>query len=99
MAVKDNVLRGKILMFLRDLFPQGTDRLTVVGIYYEYYRSAVIVDALEYLVSKGYVNKREVPHPARKLETLATYTINAVGIDLCDGTTKDPGVTIVPEEV
>jgi hypothetical protein len=61
--------------------------------------SAVIVDALEYLVSKGYVNKREVPHPARKLETLATYTINAVGIDLCDGTTKDPGVTIVPEEV
>jgi hypothetical protein len=97
MAVRDNVLRGKILTFLRDLFPQGTDRITVIGIYYEYYRREDIIDALEYLVSKGYVDKREVPHPARKLEKLATYTINARGIDLCDGTTTDPGITIIPE--
>jgi len=97
MAVRDNILRGKILSFLRDLFPQGTDRITVIGIYYEYYRREDIIDALEYLVSKGLVEKREVPHPARKLETLATYTINARGIDLCDGTIKDPAVTVIPE--
>jgi hypothetical protein len=97
MAVKDNVLRGKILSFLRDLFPQGTDRITVIGIYYEYYRREDIVDALEYLVSKGLVDKREFPHPSKKLEKLATYTINARGIDLCDGTTSDAGITIIPE--
>lgn len=98
MAIKDNVLRGKILTFLRDLFPQGTDRITVIGIYYEYHRREDIIDALEYLVSKGYVDKREVPHPARKLEKLSTYTINATGIDLCDGAVTDIGVTIVPED-
>lgn len=97
MAIKHNILRGKILEFLRDLFPQGTDRITVIGIYYEYYRREDIVDALEYLVSKGCVDKREVPHPARKLEKLATYTINAFGIDLCDGTSTDPGISIIPE--
>ena len=98
MAIRDNVLRGKILGFLRNLFPQGTDRITVIGIYYEYYRREDIIDALEYLVSKNLVDKREVPHPARKLEKLATYTINAAGIDLCDGTTSDAGITIVAEE-
>jgi DNA-binding PadR family transcriptional regulator len=98
MAARDNVLRGKLLSFLRDLFPQGTDRITVIGIYYEYHRQEDIVDALEYLVSKGYVEKREVPHPARKLEKLSTYTINAKGIDLCDGLTMDPGITIISED-
>jgi len=97
MAIRDNTLRGKILQFLRELFPQGTDSMTVVGIYYEYYRKDDIVDSLEYLASKGYVDKREVPHPARKLEKLSTYTINAAGIDLCDGTTSDAGITIVAE--
>jgi DNA-binding PadR family transcriptional regulator len=97
MAIRDNVLRGKILSFLRDLFPQGTDRITVVGIYYEFYKPDDIVDSLEYLVSKGYVDKREFPHPARKLEKLASYTINAKGIDLCDGLNADPGITIIAE--
>lgn len=97
MAIRDNVLRGKILQFLRELFPQGTDAMTVIGIYYEYHRREDIIDSLEYLTSKGYVTKREVPHPARKIETLATYTINAQGIDLCDGTTSDAGITIVAE--
>jgi DNA-binding PadR family transcriptional regulator len=97
MAVKDNVLRGKILSFFRELFPQGADRMSVVGCYYEYYRTGNIVDALEYLVSKGYIDKREVPHPIRKAEKLATYTINAHGIDLHDGTISDPGVTVLPE--
>ena len=92
-------LRGKILQFLREIFPQGTDRMTVVGIYYEYWKKELIIDTLEYLVSKGYVVKREFPHPAKKLEKLETYTINAAGIDICDGTTSDPGIVILPEEV
>ena len=97
MAIRDNTLRGKILQFLRELFPQGTDAMTVIGIYYEYYRKEDIVENLEYLVSKGYVDKRQVAHPTRKLEKLSTYTINASGIDLCDGTTSDVGITIVAE--
>jgi hypothetical protein len=32
------------------------------------------------------------------LEKLTTYKINAAGIDLCDGTTSDPGITIVAED-
>lgn len=98
MALKDNTLRGKLLSFLRELFPSGTDALTVVGIFYEYHRRDDILDALEYLSSKGYVERKSVPHPVRKLEKLTTYKINAAGIDLCDGTTSDPGITIVAED-
>jgi len=97
MAVKGNGLRGKILLFLRDLFPQGCDCITVISIYYEYHRREDIVDALEYLVSKGYVDKRDVPHPVRKLEKLSTYPLNGKGIDICDGATADVGITLVPE--
>lgn len=94
----DRILRGKILQFLREMFPQGTDRITVLGVFYELHPPREISDALEYLVSKRYVDKREFPHPVRKLEKLATYTINATGIDLCDGTTADPGITLLPPE-
>lgn len=97
MAIKDNTLRGKLLAFLRELFPSGTDTLTVVGIFYEYHRKDDILDALEYLASKGYVERKDVPHPFRKLEQLTTYKINAAGIDLCDGTAADPGIAIVAE--
>lgn len=97
MAIKDNALRGKLLAFLRELFPSGTDALTVVGIFYEYHKRDDILDSLEYLASKGYVEKKVVPHPVRKLDELVTYKINAAGIDLCDGTTSDPGVIVVAE--
>jgi len=92
--IKDNVLRGKILDFLRYMFPQGTERSAVVSIFYEYFQSKSIVDALEYLVLKDYVTKREFPHPYRKTETLCTYTLNARGVDLHDGAITDVGVTV-----
>jgi hypothetical protein len=95
MANKDSILRGQILEFLRELFPQGTDQQTIISIFYEYHTSREIVDALEYLVVKGYVEKRAVPHFFHKHETILTYTINGVGIDLHDGLTNDPGVTVV----
>jgi hypothetical protein len=96
-AIRDNITRGKVLQFLRNIFPQGTDVMTVVAVLYDWHPPKDVLDALEYLTSKGYITKREVPHPARKLAKLTTYTINAHGIDLCDGTTSDAGITIIAE--
>ena len=97
MGVRDNICRGKILSLLRELFPQGTDQMTIIGIYYEYFKKDDIIDSLEYLVSKNYANKKSIPHPVRKNEIIETYAINAHGIDLCDGAITDVGITIAPE--
>lgn len=98
MALKDNIARGTLLVFLRTMFPQGVDRQTICGIFVERIHPDLSIDSLEYMVSKGYIDRREIPHPYKKLEKIVTFRINSEGIDLCDGTTSDPGITIMPEE-
>jgi hypothetical protein len=95
--VKPLILRGKLLEFLKHLYPEGADERTIVGVFYEYHTYDDIVESLAYLSDKGYVNRTEVPHPYKSAERIRVYKIAPAGIDLMDGTSVDPAVTIVPE--
>lgn len=95
--MKQNVLRGKILEFLQHIYPEGADERTIIGVFYEYHHYDAIIDALAYMSDKGYVAMKEVPHPYKKLETIKIYKATPAGIDLMDGTTSDPAVTVLPE--
>ncbi len=95
--MKPIMLRGKILEFLRDVYPEGADERTIVGIFYEYHDYDDIVGSVSYLADKGYAKLTEVPHPYKSAEKIRLYKIAPAGIDLIDGTTVDPAVTIIPE--
>jgi hypothetical protein len=94
---KPTILRGKILEFLRDLYPNGADERTIVGIFYPYHKYEEIVEAANYLAAKEYATLKEVAHPYRRLEKIRLFTIDHAGIDLLDGTIMDPAVTVIPE--
>ena len=91
------VLRGAILDFLRKVYPQEVEELNVVGTFYQYYRDRDIRQALAYLADKGYVERKEVPHPVYRRKKLVFYKATAKGIDLLEGTIQDDGI-ILPEE-
>jgi hypothetical protein len=95
--MKPLILRGKILEFLRNLYPEGADERTIVGILYEYHDYDDIIESLSYLADKGYAARTEVPHLYKPAERIRIYKIAPAGIDLLDGTILDPAVTIIPE--
>ncbi len=95
--MKNNILRGKILEFLDHLYPDGADGQTIISVFYQYHDYNAIIDALNYIVDKGYVSKKEIPHLYKKLKTECIYKATPSGIDLMDGTTNDPAVTIPPQ--
>lgn len=98
MKVRPAIIRGKVIEFLKYLYPEGADERTVLGTFYEYYKTEDISQALGYLTDKGYVTKKELPHPCKRAETISVYKISPDGIDLWDGTVSDPGVQIMPSE-
>jgi len=94
MDVKDTPLRGAILQFLKDIYPEGAERRTILSVFYQYHRYEAIERSLEYLVDKGYVTKKDVPHPYRSQESISIYRIGPEGIDLLDGLVQDPAVLV-----
>ena len=98
--MKPNILRGKILNFLREIYPEGADERTIVSIFFEYHKLDHIIDALVYLSDKGYSVRKETPHPYREQEKIRIYKIAPSGIDLVEGNIdNDPGITIIREGV
>lgn len=87
-------LRGSILQFLVEVYPERVEELSIVQIKYEYYHYSDIIRALEYLADKGYLDKDEKDHPARIHEKVRLYRATSQGIDLIEGTTKDAGVCV-----
>jgi len=97
--MKKNILRGKILSFLRDIFPDGADGLTVVSVFYQYHRDEDIRESLAYLEAKEYVSRKDLPHPYKPREVVSLYKISPQGIDLVDGNIgNDPGIILPPKE-
>jgi hypothetical protein len=96
--MRDNAVRGKILDFLKHVYPEGADDRFILSIFYQYHRAEALEQALEYLFDKTYITRKEVPHPYHKGELIKVYKIAPAGIDLLDGLTQDPGVSIYPEE-
>ncbi len=90
-------LRGQILDFLKRIYPRDIEEIGIISVFYEYHRDKDIRQSLQYLVDKGYVEKRVVKHPYRKRQKVAFYKITANGIDLLEGTVEDAGVVLEDE--
>jgi len=93
--MKDNILRGILLNFLRKVYPEGAGYETILSIFFQYHKSDDITAALAYLTDKEYIKEFEQPHLYFKQEKFLWYKITPHGIDLQDGSIPaDPGITI-----
>jgi hypothetical protein len=96
--MKQTILRGKILALLKKVYPDGVDEITVISILYQYHKTEDIKSSLEYLVDKGYVEKKEHPHLFTEREHIRWYKLKPHGVDLIEGTIDpDPGIVIQRE--
>lgn len=94
--MKHNILRGKLLALLKQLYPEGLEEMAIIAIEHEYSRPDDIRACLSYLTDKGYLLKRQTPHPLKAGEMIIGYKITPSGLDLIDGNVSpDPGVTLV----
>lgn len=97
MTIKNNTLRGKILEFLHDIFPNTADSTTILGALYPYHEAERIDQSIAYLADKGLIAAKELPHPYKAGERVILYKIAPNGIDIMDGNCQDPGVTVIRE--
>ncbi|MGP1587296.1 MAG: hypothetical protein ACTTHG_03015 [Treponemataceae bacterium] len=96
--MKKNILRGKILRLLADFYPNGVELTSLIGIYHAYEKVDDITKSVEYLVDKGFVYKKENPHPYKDNMKVIFYKISPEGLDLVEGNAKgDIGILILPE--
>jgi len=93
--MRENELRGKIIVFLEHIYPENVEEMSIIGVLYEYHEPEDIRRALEYLTDRGYVARREIPHPYKERTFVRLYKITPSGIDLKAGLSKDAGVTVV----
>jgi hypothetical protein len=93
--MKDNILRGKILDLLKKVYPDGVEYQTLITILFQYHKTSDITASLEYLADKGYVLKKEHPHPFMEQELVQWYKLTPHGVDLLEGNiAADPGVLV-----
>jgi len=93
--MKQTILRGKVLDLLKKVYPDGVDEIAVISILYQYHKTEDILASLEYVVDKGYIEKKQQPHPFLAHEHVRWYKLKPHGIDLLEGTIDpDPGVLI-----
>lgn len=93
--MKDNVLRGKLIEFLRKVYPDGVEQASIISIFFQYHKADDIATSLEYLVDKGYALRKEYPHPYIQQEIIHWYKLAPSGMDLYEGNIDpDPGILI-----
>lgn len=97
--MKLNIMRGKILRLLHELYPDGIEYTSLLGIYYSYEKIENIGKALQYLTDRNLVVQKEMPHPYKEEKKLTFYKILPAGIDLIEGSAKPiAGICLFPEE-
>lgn len=93
--MKQTIVRGKILALLKKVYPDGADEITIVSVLYQYHKTEDVYAALEYVVDKDYVEKKQQPHPFTEREYVRWYKLKPKGIDLLEGNADpDPGILI-----
>lgn len=96
--MKGSILRGKLLALLKNVYPDGMEQTSIIGIYYQLNKVDDILTELAYLADKGYVIKKESPHPFKANASVVYYKISPAGIDLCEGNIpSDPGIILQVE--
>ncbi len=89
-------LRGQLIDFFKKIYPKDIEELAIISVFYQYHKDNEIRQSLQYLVDKGYIEKKEVEHPYKRRHKLTFYRLTAKGIDLYENTITDDGV-ILPE--
>lgn len=88
-------LRGNILNFLREIYPETVTKNSILATYYEYYDVDDIEAAIAYLKEKDLLAEKKLDSPFTKaFQVSFSYRITADGIDILDGTTEDAGIII-----
>jgi hypothetical protein len=96
--MKHNILRGKLLSLLKELYPDGMEEMAIIMIEHEYYKPDDIRASLAYLADKSYILTKQTPHLLKPGEMIVGYKIAPSGIDLIDGNIpEDPGITLSRE--
>ena len=95
MKVKPAFLRGELVQFLHKTYPDGIPEQVIARTFYDYNEKDAILSALAYLTEKGYIEKKEVPHPYKEQSYVRWFKITAKGIDLIEGNiARDNGVVL-----
>lgn len=83
------------MRLLSDMYPDGIERTSLIGIYHAYETVDDIDKSAAYLIDKGYCSKTETPHPYKANMNVTCYKITPKGIDLIDGNCgPDQGILI-----
>lgn len=96
--MKNNILRGKILRLLADMYPDGIERTSLIGIYHAYEHVDDIDKSVSYLVDKGYCTKTETPHPYKANISVIYFKITPAGLDLIEGNCAPDAGILIPLE-
>ncbi len=91
------VLRGFVLGFMAEIYPERAEEQALVSINFDYYQYKQVMQTLNYLTDKGYLERTERKHPTRLCEKLKFYRATPEGMDVAGGVAIDKGVFI--EEV
>ena len=86
--MKNNILRGKILRLLSDMYPDGIERTSLIGIYHAY----------EHVDDIGYCTKTETPHPYKANISVIYFKITPAGLDLIEGNCASDAGILIPLE-
>ena len=91
-------LRGQILDFLKRVYPREIEELSIISVFYQYHQDKDIKQALHYLADKGYIEKKEIPHPYQRRRLIMLYKLTPKGIDLLENTIADDGIILPTED-
>ena len=96
--MKNNVLKGKILKLLAEIYPEGIEHTSLLGIYHSYEKVDDIIRSVAYLADRGLVERKEVPHPYKANTTVIYYKILPDGLNLVEGNSPADSGIVVPVE-
>ncbi|MGD1817980.1 MAG: hypothetical protein ACPKNR_13185 [Pleomorphochaeta sp.] len=92
---KRKELRGLLINFLNDIYPNPIPKESIYETFYEYWPTKDIDKELAYLVDKEYITEKVLPSPfGRSFDKINNYRLTAHGKDFIDGTIEDFGIQI-----
>ena len=86
--------RGQILDFLNRIYPEKASEITIIGVFYQYFRDIEIRRSLQFLVDKGYLEVEPIKHPVIRGKVEKHFKITAEGIEILEGIKEDASILL-----
>lgn len=93
----NKVLRGNLLGFLNNIYPDGATELTIIGVFYEYHRDKDIRRELQFLSDKKYLSLENINNPIKRGSKEKYFKITPPGIEILEGTIKDESIILAAD--